>query len=161
MHNAMTIYFDGEKYAGLLLAAVAAVIIAIAVMLYRAGADLRTFAVALSILALMEIALGVGLYVRTGPQVNRLAAQLDSDAAGFHAAESERMRRVQRNFVIVEAVELAVIIVAALSAFVLRGRPGVNGVMLGLLLHAAFLLSFDILAERRGAAYLAAIESTR
>ncbi|MFN2567681.1 MAG: hypothetical protein ABR499_22025 [Gemmatimonadaceae bacterium] len=40
-----------------------------------------------------------------------------------------------------------------------EGEVWFVGVALGLLCHAAFLLAFDVVAERRGAAYLAAIES--
>ena len=57
--NALTIYFDGEKYAGLFLAGVgAAGVIAAAVMLSRAHAGLRSFAVTLGLVAIAEIARG-------------------------------------------------------------------------------------------------------
>jgi hypothetical protein len=79
--------------------------------------------------------------------VAALLAQLDADSGRFFAAEGSRMARVQRNFVIIEYVELAIIVLAAVVA---KGRPTLTGVALGLLLHAAFLLAFDLTAERRG-----------
>jgi hypothetical protein len=45
-----------------------AVVTAAASML-RARVDLRAFAVTLGVLALAQIVLGLGLYLRTGPQV--------------------------------------------------------------------------------------------
>lgn len=156
-HDALTVYFDGEKYAGLLLAGVAVAIIIAATIMFRAGTGFRSFAVTLGVVALAEIVLGVGLYVRTGPQVRRFDEQLRSNAATFYSMEAERMTRVQKNFVIVEYVELFMIFVSAAVAFARKDRPGVAGVALGLLISASVLLAFDVFAERRGAEYLTAI----
>jgi hypothetical protein len=68
------------------------------------------------------------------------------------------MARVQRAFVVGEYVEVAVIVAGARAALALKHRVAVAGVALGLLLNAALLLAFDLAAERRGAASLAAIE---
>src|SRR5688572_2784575 len=130
MQHALTIYFDGEKYAGLLLAAAAAGVLVAAAVIFRARMDLRSFAITLGVLALAEIALGVGLYVRTGPQVTRLVEQLHADAPALRSAEGERMARVQRNFVIVEYVEVTLIVLAALVALTQKGRPVLTGIAL-------------------------------
>jgi len=155
MRDALTIYFEGEKSAGLFLACIGVAELAAAALLYRA--DLRSFATTIGVLALAEIALGVGLYLRTDPQVGRLVSQLGAEPARFYVDESARMARVQSNFVIVEYVETAFIMVSALVAVAQKGRPGLTGIALGLLVSAAFLLTFDLVAERRGEAYLAAI----
>ena len=160
MEDALTIYFNGEKYAGLILAAIALTAIVTAIVLFRANADLRSFAITLAVVATAEIGLGVGLYVRTGPQVERLAEQLRSEAAGVRAAETIRMTRVQRNFVVIEYVELCLIGVTAIAAFLLKVRPGPSGVALGLLINASLLLAFDLLAERRGDQYVTALART-
>jgi hypothetical protein len=158
MQDAMTIYFDGEKSAGLFLAGIAAVALAAAVLMFRSRADLRSFAVTAGLLALVQIAIGVGLYLRTDPQVSRLDAQLRSEAPRYFAEEGARMTRVQRTFVIIEYAELAIIVASAVVAIAQKSRPGLTGVALGLLVNAAWLLAFDLIAERRGAIYLAAIE---
>ena len=155
MQDALMIYFNGEKDAGLFLAGIGIAELAAAVLLFRA--DLRSFAVTIGVLALAEIALGVGLYLRTDSQVGRLVSQLGAEPARFYTDEAARMARVQRNFVIIEYVELAFIIVSAVVAITQKGRPGLTGVALGLLVSGAFLLTFDLVAERRGEAYLAAI----
>jgi hypothetical protein len=158
MHDALTIYFNGEKNAGLFIAVVGAAIVAAAVALFRARADFRSFALTLGIVALVEIAIGVGLYLKTDPQVGRLRAQLDSSPSRFSADERARMARVQRNFVVIEYVEVALIVVTAMVAIARKTNPTLTGVALGLLINAALLLAFDLIAERRGAVYLAAIE---
>jgi hypothetical protein len=71
------------------------------------------------------------------------------------------MARVQRNFVVIEYVELLLIVVAAVAAVALKGRPALAGVALGFLIHASLLLAFDIFAEHRGADYVAALARWR
>ena len=97
------------------------------------------------------------MYLRTDPQVGRLVSQLGAEPARFYTTEAARMARVQSNFVIIEYLELAFIVVSAVVAIAQKGRPGLTGVALGLLVSGAFLLTFDLVAERRGEAYLGAI----
>ena len=160
MHDALTIYFNGEKYAGLVLAGAAVAAIVIAIVMFRAAGEFRSFAITLGVLALAEIALGAGLYLRTGPQVAHLEEQLRSSAPSFHAAESARMARVQRNFVVIEYVELCLIVATAIAAVWLKSKAGASGVALGLLINASILLAFDVFAERRGAQYVTALVHT-
>jgi hypothetical protein len=47
-----------------------------------------------------------------------------------------------------------VIVTAAIAAVMLKERFWLSPITLGLLCHAAFLLAFDLAAERRGAIYL-------
>jgi hypothetical protein len=129
------------------------------VVFYQPRWDLRSFAVTLAVVAVAEIAIGVGLYLRTGPQVSALLTQLGADSARFFAEEGARMARVQRNFVIIQYVELAVIVTGAIAAIVLKDRFWLSGIALGLLCHAAFLLAFDLVAARRGANYLGEIRT--
>jgi hypothetical protein len=161
MHDAMTIYFNGEKNAGLFIAVLGFAVAVAALVLFRARADFRSFALTLGIVALVEIAIGAGLYLKTDPQAGRLRAQLDANRSSFYTDESARMARVQRNFVVIEYVEVALILVTAVVAIAGKGNATLTGVALGLLINAALLLAFDLIAERRGAAYLAAIADFR
>src|SRR5262245_4954675 len=100
MNEALTTYFAGEKNAGAVLAVIG--------LLMGAGALLATrglpkaFTYTLAVWALLELAIGVGLYLKTDPQVARLAALLANDAAAFYTTEQPRMATVQRNFVLLE-----------------------------------------------------------
>lgn len=157
MQDALMAYFDGEKNAGLVLAAIGLAVFMAAALLFPAKWGLRSFAVTLAVFALLEIAVGVGLYVRTGPQVGALLARMEPDAAGTFAEERARMARIQRNFVALQYTWLAVVTVAALIAVTQKSRLWLSGIALGVLWNAALFLAFDLVAERRGAAYLAAI----
>jgi hypothetical protein len=159
MHDALTTYFQGEKNAGLLIAGIGVAILALAAVFYQPRWSLRSFAVTLAVFALVEIAIGVALYLRTGPQVTSLLAQLGGDSARFFAEEGARMARVQRNFVVIQYIELVVIVTAAIAAIPFRNRFALAGIALGLLCHAAFLLAFDLIAERRGAIYLSKLRT--
>jgi hypothetical protein len=157
VQEAVVSYFAGEKHGAVLLILIGLAALVAAAALFQPRWELRSFAITLGMVALLEIALGVGLYVRTGPQVAALLAQLGSNAPAFLADEGARMVRVQRNFVVVHYVEIAVIVIAAVIAFAQRNRFWIAGIALAFLFHAGFLLAFDIVAERRGAAYLARI----
>ncbi|MGZ3442839.1 MAG: hypothetical protein ACXVDD_25135, partial [Polyangia bacterium] len=69
MRDALLLYFAGEKQAGLLAALVGAVALAAALLLWSPRWGLRPFALALGIIGLVELAIGVGLHLKTGPQV--------------------------------------------------------------------------------------------
>lgn len=154
MHDALTIYFNGEKFAGLFIAGVGVVAIVAAAVLLR---GMRAFSITLIVVALIEIVIGVGLYLRTGPQVRRLEALLATDEAGVRVMENARITRVQRNFIPLEIAEVAIIVVSALAAFALKNRPAISGVALALLIHAVILLAFDLAAEKRGKVYWSAL----
>ncbi len=124
-----------------------------------AGAlGLRPLAVTLAVLAAIELAIGAGLYLRTDPQVRDLLAKVNAGDPGVYADEAARMQRVQRNFVIIEYAEIAVLLVGAFAAVAFKRQPVVVGVAIGVCINAAFLLAFDVIAERRGANYLTALE---
>jgi len=116
MRDAMTIYFNGEKNAGMFLAAIGIAVVIAAATLFRARPDYRSLAITLGLVALVEVAIGAGLYLKTDPQVNQLRARLDANAAAFYAEEAPRMTRVQRNFVVIEWVEVVLLVVAAVVA---------------------------------------------
>jgi hypothetical protein len=161
MHDALTTYFNGEKTAGALLACLGLIGLAAAALFSQPRLELRSLAATLAVLALVQIAVGAGLYFKTGPQVARLVAQLGSDGARALSEEGARMARVQRNFITLECTWTALLLASAVTAIAQKGRFWVSGVALGVLVNVAVLLAFDLVAERRGAIYLAAIEQER
>jgi hypothetical protein len=130
MHDALTTYFQGEKNAGLLIAGIGVGVLALAAVFYQPRWELRSFAMTLAVFALIEIAIGVGLYLRTGPQVASLVAQLGTDSMRFFADEGAQMARVQRNFVVIQYIELVVIVTAAIAAISFRNRFALAGIAL-------------------------------
>jgi hypothetical protein len=154
MQQELLTYFTGEKNAALVILCVGLLGFVAGVIFFPTRFGLRSFAITLVVFALIEIAIGFGLFFRTGPQVKRLLTQLESDTAAFYANEGTRMETVQRNFVMIQYVEVGVIIISTIIALVFKNRSTISGVAFAFLINAAILLAFDIVAERRGDQYL-------
>jgi len=157
LNEALTTYFDGEKRAGLLVAGVGLAVLGTAALLFPERWGLRSLAMTLAVGGLLELTIGVGLYLKTGPQVAKLVQQLASDPAGFYAAERARMAIVQRNFVYLEFAWVALMAASAAVAVWKKHATLPSGIALGLLLTLPVILAFDVVAERRGASYLEAL----
>jgi len=149
IYRALTTYFDGEKNAGLMLFGIGLVVMTGAMVLFPSRWELRSFAVTLAVFGLLELAIGAGLYLKTGTQVERLVSHLTNEPAAFYAMEGPRMAVVQRNFVILESVWLALIAGSGIVAFWQKRNTTISGIALGVLFNVAVLLAFDIIAERR------------
>jgi hypothetical protein len=156
--DVLTSYFHGEKTAGLVLAGIGLTAAVAAALMFPARWELRAMAITCAVWALLELAVGLGLYFKTGPQLDQLVAQLGSDPVALFAAELPRMVKVQRNFLVIELVWLTAIVCGAAIAVWRKGDPRVSGVALAVVIHAAVFLAFDIIAERRGALYLDALQ---
>src|SRR5262245_39755644 len=109
MRDVMLSYFAGEKQGALILIAAGAAALGSAAVMFLPRWELRSMSVTLGVFALLFLAIGAGLYLRTDPQVAKLSEQLGSDAGAFYAAETARMARVQRTFVTIQYVEVALI----------------------------------------------------
>lgn len=158
LSESLAVYFDGEKSAGLVLAVVGVMALAWGALVLRGGAgDLRGVLWPVMLVGALQVAVGAGLFARTDAQVATLRAQLDREPSAFFAAERPRMERVQRNFVWVERVELALLVVGVVLALAGKGAPVAWGVGTGMVVQASVMLAFDLLAERRGAAWLDAL----
>lgn len=157
-------YFGGETRAAVSVAAVGLVATAVSATLLLHGREgqspgisplLRGLSVPLGVLGLAQLTLGTALYLRTGPQVNRLLMQLQSDPATFAREELIRMTRVNGNWPLYRLVEVALIGAGAGVAgygFVNRIDVAV-GLGLGLALQVAVMMVVDAFAERRAHLY--------
>lgn len=157
MRESIMAYFGGEKAGGLLIATYGLLTLVAAAVASAPRWELRPFAITLGVLGLVEVAGGLGLYLRTGPQVTQLLELLTTDRARVLAEEGARMARVQSNFVTLERVWVALWVLSALTAITQKHRPAPQGVALALLLHFSAVLAFDLVGERRGAVYVAAL----
>jgi len=159
MQQALADYFQGEKYAGLALFTLGCGCAIAALSFHLYSRQFRPLSWTLLAWALLEMAIGLGLFLKTDPQVGALVQQLASDSSAFLAAETPRMLGVQRNFIVIEGVWLVLFAGSALMALWRKGDLMVSGVAIGVLVNTAVLLSFDLLAETRGSAYLRALQA--
>ncbi len=160
MRGDMTAYFAGEAteawaFGGLGLASIGS-----GLALVTRGTDVaRGGSVPLFAVGLIQLVLGVGLWIRTPPQVAALDAQLGATPALFAEAERTRMARVMRGFAVYKAVEVGLF-------FGGLGLAGVGGVAksdfalgagFSLAAEALAMLILDFFAEARGHAYESAL----
>ena len=147
-------YFEGEKHAGALALALGLLAVAGALWLWRDAGPYRAMLYPLAIVGIIELGVGVGLLVKTGPQVATLTAAIEQTPEVALSRERERIVGVNARFELIKAVELMLIALAA-ALIVFSGRPEWVGVGLGILLQATALLAFDIFAEQRAHLYAA------
>jgi hypothetical protein len=158
MHDTLVNYFQGEKNAGIVLAVVG--LVALGWAFYaRSDVDLRGMFGPMALIGFLQLAIGVGLAAKTPSQVGALEAQLASAPSAFYAAERPRMERVQRNFLVIEVVEVALLAAGIALTLVMKSRLAWWGVGMGLVLQASVMLVFDLMAERRGEVYFAALNA--
>jgi hypothetical protein len=152
----LQIYFLGERQAGLCAAALGLASLAFAFFLFRSVSPFRAMLIPLGVVGLLQLGVGVGLYLKTPAQVATLEQGLSQAASRVetHAKETARMQRVQANFVTLKLAWIALIAVGLGLVLLGRGKPATVGIGLGILLQAAVMLAFDLFAEARGADYL-------
>ena len=153
-------YFDGERHAGMLAAAIGVTSIGFAVWLFRGASPFRAMWIPLALIGLLQLAIGVGLNVRTGPQVAALVSGLERDPAATRAEEIARMEKVSANFKVIKVVEVVLLAAGVALSMAMKGKPAVVGVAMALVAQSAVMLAFDVFAEARGDAYLAWLRST-
>lgn len=153
----VSLYFGAERAESLLFICVGLVGLELAWTCWRKGmtGQARGAAVALTLLAAIQLLVGGTVFVRSPHDQARVSQALQSDVQQVRTQELPRMRTVMRNFRVYRWVEIAAVFLGALMA--LAGRRGsmTRGVGLVLLPQALVLLVFDGLAEERGASYLA------
>lgn len=161
MGDALAAYFEGERQAGLMLALLGVMNLVCAGLLFAPRFGLRGLAVTLVVWAVLQLAVGLGLHFRSGPQVSRLTEQLASDAPAFYTEETPRMEKVQRNFGVIKFVWAGLVVLSCAVALWRKNDPVISGIALGVLINASVMLAFDSVAERRGRTYFEALTSSQ
>jgi hypothetical protein len=147
-------YFNGETQAGYLVAAIGVASVCLAFYLLIVRSPLKAMAWPLIVLGIGEAAVGVGLVMRTGPQLAALEAGFHQEPQASAAGELQRIGRVNRSFRILIAAELCLVVSgAALAVFLRANSTAWAAAGLGLMLQASVMLVFDVFAEHRAGGY--------
>lgn len=147
-------YFTAEKHGAIVIACIGIVSAIFGAYLWRTGSPFKAMMWPLLIIGLAQIALGVGLFLRTDPQVARIEDGLRTTPQITAAAELARMTKVNRSFKVIIAIEVVVILAGVILAVALRSRQiAWAAVGMGLVVQAAVTLVFDLFAEYRALAY--------
>jgi len=160
LRDEMRTYFDGEHRTGVLATGLGLASLGAGIGLYASGGATRQgFAVPVMVMGALQLALGLGLSLRTPRQVKRFEAQLDDAPAAFAAEERARIARVNSRWWLYRVVEVTV----AFSGIAVAGIGGVTqtdaavGVGFALVAEAVVMLLIDHYAEARAHRYEGAL----
>lgn len=154
--DTISTYFNAERAESLLFIAVGALALAASAwcLLMLRKPYFNGMALSLAVVAVLQLIVGVTVYQRSPQDTARVQQMVQSAPERIQSEEVPRMRVVMRNFKIYLGVELALLV---LSLIVLQfAAPGgfVRGAAMGLALQAVFTAVLDVVATRRGDAYL-------
>jgi hypothetical protein len=149
-------YFSAERAESMLFMAVSA--IALAASAYFVLVLRKPFfsgmAVTLSVVAVLQMIVGVTIYQRSPQDTARVQKMVQSAPEQIQSEEVPRMQTVIRNFKIYLGVELALLILS-IAVMALSAQAGfMRGAAVGLAIQAVFTAALDLAATRRGDAYL-------
>lgn len=154
-------YLSEEKRGGAVLMGMGAPAVAVGGGLLAQEQPLwRGFAYPVLIMGALEFCGGLLFYARTHRQRAALDRALTQQPAATGRAELARMRRINLQFSLIEALELTLI--AGGTAMAAAGGAMRNetlmGVGLGLTVESLGLLAFDLFATRRAHRYTRSVE---
>ncbi|MFT3706875.1 MAG: hypothetical protein QM817_04330 [Archangium sp.] len=160
MRGDMKTYFAGETSEGWAFGGLGLVSVGSATGLLLSNTNLgRGMSVPLFAVGVIQLALAIGLFVRTPGQVAGFDAQLTNAPAEYKTGETTRMERVMRGFAIYKAAEVGLFF----GGVALSGAGGISksdfalGAGITLAAEALVMLILDFYAEGRGRVYQAAI----
>lgn len=154
--DTISTYFNAERAESLLFIAVGAIALAVSAwcLLVLRKPFFNGMAVTLAVVAALQLIVGVTVYQRSPQDTARVQQMVQSAPERIRSEEVPRMRVVMRNFKIYLGVELALLILSLVV--ILLASPGgfLRGAAMGLALQAVFTAALDLVATRRGDAYL-------
>lgn len=154
MKDQIVRYFQAEKSESVLFVLAAALAVLISIFLLNSASEYRWMAAPLLVIAVLQAVVGGTVLLRTNQQVSRLTDQLDSDPLDYRAQELARMARVQANFRLYKAIEVALVLGGVALTHLLRSRMSWYSIGVGCIAQGALMLVFDLVAEHRAEVYV-------
>jgi hypothetical protein len=152
--GSLIVYFTAEKQAAVVIGILGVISCVFAAYLWFSKSSFKAMAWPLVIIGAAQLAIGIGLFIRTDPQINRLQEGLQTNPKGTVAPELSRMEKVNRSFKIIEMIEVLFIIAGiCMALFLLSRNLTWASVGMGLFVQAAVVLVFDLFAEHRALVY--------
>jgi len=114
---------------------------------------------ALLAIALIQITVGISIFVRSPKDIERVNQILNADKSRIEIEEIPRMNTVMKNFAIYKWIEISLIAIGLVLFFIIQPKSIWKGVGLGLFIQSSFMLLLDFFAESRGRDYLEYLRS--
>lgn len=152
-------YFVAEKQESLLFLLAALVAIGLSYWLWFYGHRLKTMAIPLVSIALIQLVVGGTVLLRTDSQIERLSQLYQTAPTQFKTEEVSRMEVVMKNFSTYKIIEVSLLCVGMLLIVFMQRVDIAAGIGAGLVLQSALMLTLDVFAESRGNDYLNALRA--
>ncbi len=161
--DTITDYFNAERAESLLFIAVGALTLAASAWcaLVLRKPFFTGMAITLAVVAVLQLVVGVTVYLRTPTDVARVQQMVREAPARLQTEEVPRMQVVMRNFKTYLVVEVLLLIASLAVLALVTQSPVWRGAATGLALQAVFTIVLDLVATRRGAVYLDWLLSVR
>lgn len=157
-------YFLAEKQLGLFFIVIGSIAIALAIMFFFFIKDgfYRGAALALLVIALVQLLVGTTVYNRSDKDRARNVYAYDTNPAQLKNTELPRMKNVLQKFAIFKWIEMVLVATGLLLIFYYRNNPAMAfwyGLGLALTLQVLILFIADAAAEKRAKLYTAGLEA--
>lgn len=155
MIEQMQQYFAAEKGESLVFIVVGVLALAAGGMFQQRAEFLKGLAYPLMAVALIQLTVGLTVYLRTDDQLAVLSRQFEDAPAVYRQQELQRMETVNRNFDRYKRIEIALLLagVGVIMAGVAKRRSLLVGAGAGLSLQSGVMLALDFFAEARADLY--------
>jgi hypothetical protein len=152
----ITNYFNGERAESIVFVLIGFIAVGLSIYFWlgNRGEAFKGAAIALTLIALIQITVGGIIVWRSPKDVVRVTQIVQSEPSRIQSEEIPRMNAVMKNFETYRYIEIALIIIGIALFFVLPNKPFWKGLGIALALQAALMLAFDYVAESRGKVYL-------
>ncbi len=114
----------------------------------------------LLVIGLIQLGVGTTIYSRSPKDIMCVEHLVKVETQKIQTEEIPRMEAVIENFFLYKMIEIVLIISGVILFFCCKKSSYVfwKGIGLGLIIQATLILSLDIIAEKRAAAYLKQLE---
>ena len=154
--DTISTYFNAERAESLLFIAVGAIALSVSAwcLLVLRKPFFNGMAITLSVVAALQLIVGITVYQRSPQDAARVQQLVQSAPERIQSEEVPRMRVVMRNFKIYLGVEVVVLILSLVVIWVAAPGGLLRGAAMGLAVQSVFTAVLDVVATRRGDAYL-------
>lgn len=152
-------YFFAEKQESLffLIIGLIAILLAISVYFFLKSNFYKGAAIPLLVIGLIQVVVGYTVYSRSDKQRIDNVYAFDMNPWKLKNGELQRMKTVNRNFIIYRWIEIALTITGIALVFCFRGENEKSfwlGLGIALTVQAAIMLRADYFAEKRAKVYM-------
>lgn len=161
MIDAVAHYFGAERAGALLMLAIGLVALEASMTFWRKSRlpQSKGAAATLALVAALQLGVGATVFIRSPGDQQRVSLAIQHNRLHIERHEIPRMQQVMRHFEIYRSIEIGLLVLGLLLTVFARRGSFARGAGMGLLPQSVTMLLLDALAEQRGAAYLAWLQS--